>query len=438
MRVIVLVLLLFFIAVIVNGTLAVRFDNKDVFAQYNVLFDADPNTRLPGFTGGKNGAGRTLVHPNLSNIVYPPVLLTSKILSLFGFPENGQDARRFTALMVTPAVSGISAGVLFFTGLVLGLGLLRSFLLGLLLLASFSQLVFGSIPDHFALGGLGIALTMLCVAMEARGRPPPVLIWVAVGWFAASITITNILLVASAYGVCCLKRLSLPRTAVRAIAMGLSSIVLVFVFKGSVDLVFGHGGAPITSDQVEKTREFSGAYLDPEPLRKLVKYPAAIGQAIMPGTILQREIEIRPKWSESIKERMRNARYQHMFVVPDRYSEAKFPRLILGLCGLVLLVYLVIGSIRYWRNRDDPRALVAASSLAILVINGLFHGLWGNEYFLYSQHWLAASLVPLALLCSSGRIRWSVSTTIMSLIVAAAILVNTYWISHLFNALELI
>jgi CHASE2 domain-containing sensor protein len=59
-----------------------------------------------------------------------------------------------------------------------------------------------------------------------------------------------------------------------------------------------------------------------------------------------------------------------------------------------LLVALAWVAIKDRRVRPTLRTL-ARASFAVLLFNWVFHGFWGGEQFLYSQHWHISLLVLL-------------------------------------------
>jgi hypothetical protein len=68
---------------------------------------------------------------------------------------------------------------------------------------------------------------------------------------------------------------------------------------------------------------------------------------------------------------------------------------------------LLIGGWLGLRSKSPVLRAVCLGSVAILLYNLLFHAVWGREWFLYSQHWLApAVFLMVAALHHAGRWRF--------------------------------
>jgi hypothetical protein len=70
------------------------------------------------------------------------------------------------------------------------------------------------------------------------------------------------------------------------------------------------------------------------------------------------------------------------------------PLSVRNIIGLALVVALAWVAVKDDRLRPAFRS-VARASLAVLAFNWVFHGFWGGEQFLYSQHWHISLLVLL-------------------------------------------
>lgn len=217
------------IAVVVFSTnlyIALKFDSLQVYDQYNVLFDTDVNSRLKCFTKGSGGMGRTLAHPNLCNFVNPPIQVLGKIAESFGIVEDGQNFKRSIGLAVTPIVSATLALVLFRTFYALNLSLVSVLLLTFLGLSSFSQLIFGSIPEHLAIGGFGIALAYFMAAKYLQCKKFKWWLWLFCGVIIASITITNVIAFTIVLWSVLISQSSIRDASIRTISVVFAALAL--------------------------------------------------------------------------------------------------------------------------------------------------------------------------------------------------------------------
>ena len=135
--------------------------------QFDVLFDADTGSRLDCMTTDRCGDRSSFAHPALAAFVNPPVQLVAAGLRGVGLVEGeAWQARRVVALGVAPLASALQAIAVFFLLRALGLGRGVATTLALVNVAAFSRLVFGSLPESFALSGLALGIAALLAARE--------------------------------------------------------------------------------------------------------------------------------------------------------------------------------------------------------------------------------------------------------------------------------
>jgi len=143
-------------------------DDLGIYDQYNILYDADPNTRLPCFAEGW-GDGRSLVHPNLCNLINPVIRIIAAPFEITGLVA-GESLRRQLALAVAPLFAVASIGVLLLILRRVGCRMSIAFPIALLYGFSFSHWLFGSMPDHFALGGFSLAVAFWLLVDSVQRR----------------------------------------------------------------------------------------------------------------------------------------------------------------------------------------------------------------------------------------------------------------------------
>ena len=170
--------------------------------------------------------------------------------------------------------------------------------------------------------------------------------------------------------------------------------MLIVLSAGLISIILGR---PALSSNIGANPVFAfKRHLETEPVRKFLSFPRAIGNSILPDDgsiqmVLQRPP---PHWSEADVRWLENSRIKHIYVMPDKlefYSRA------------TLVFVLVLGGIIVpfvYKKENQFRVRLAMSALLILLFNGFLHGIWGVFYFLYSQHWLVASILSIMILFS--------------------------------------
>lgn len=388
-----------------------RLDRLGVFAQYNVLFDADPIEQIESFSEGSNRAGRNLVHFNLANYVHPPVRLGGRVAVWTGAASVDDEAqiRRQIALWVVPTASALKLLVVFGTFLLLDFSPLRSLLLAVLSGVSFSQAIFGSIPEHWALSGLVLAATFwLAADLVRRGGQIRWLPWALVGALAFGITVTNLVLVVLVFTVALLVArpglLAATTAGIRLSLFSTASAILYFL-----------GAAAVSGVSQRQTPAALGRWVGRHTgghfLEQLQRFPSAVANSIAPP-----KVDTAPN---STGLRVLGESNEFQFTLETSPGVASLQ----NIPGMLLLVAVVTGAVSGIRASRSQRAL-ALAAIAVLVFNGVFHAHFGSELFLYSQHYQLAVVVLLSGLMTGGGRRASVGTVVVAATVLA-VAVNT-------------
>lgn len=396
-----------------------QLDKLQVFAQYDVLFDADPNIRVIGFAHGWGAFNRNLMHPNLANFINPPLRFVARSLQMAGVvSEEVLTVRRSLALLVTPLVSALQALALVVLFRRLGSTWFPALLLALLGSVAFSQLIFGSLPDHFALSNLVLTGAFILSVELARGETIHWPAWLLLGWLAAGITLTNLLIVALLLWVPLLMRQRRWRWPTRQAAI-LVGIALAVTFVSFHLLNLGYDAEP---QPPPAAVQWSGNFWRDDPAVNLRRFPTALADAVAPTG--PQAIPIRYLWP-------RDSRYIFQFTL-DEGGEIFSRR---NLLGTAVFVLLIAGTLAHLRVGGHRRTL-ALAALAVLAFNALFHALWGHEYFLYSQHWLTASLFLLAGILSVRPHLQAFTLTLLAALVVAVGMNNLLNLQLVLAALE--
>lgn len=375
---------------VVHLVFASWLDGLGVFDQQNVLFNADIVSRVQCLVENDCRGRSSFSHPNLAVFLNPPVQVAAGVLTLGGLTEiDRATARRLVALCVSPLASALKVPVVFFVMLGLGLSVRQAGLLAVLSAVSFSQLVFGSIPESFALSGLAIALTYWLAIRTMRRRDRRLWPWVLVGVLTAGITISNLVAVAILFTAARLHggerfRAVLPRVAIVVGLVILPTAALPTMFRDAYRLeeVSIEGGTQYTKRWMKTHRIVHRALATP---------------SAWAHTFAASEPEI----GRNLHARLMGSKYQYRFVMVHREDVFCFHHPL----GLLLVLLFVAGALGYLGAPADARWLCGAS-LAIIAFNWVLHSVWGVDLILYSQHWQLSLLVLLA-----GLFLWSKSVT---------------------------
>ena len=358
----------------VNYGLTRSFDRLNVFAEPNILLHADPKFRLESFVTGWGWSDRNLVHPNLGNYFSIPLAAISKGVARTGlYSGNELELRRALALMLVPLFSAGTVAFFFVSlrraGFPIGQAVLATILVG----GSFSQLLFGSLPDHFAISGFCLAAACWLAVETLRRRRIAWLAWLALGVFAVGITITNLIWL----GILFVLPLGYVRREWKVFVP--ASVWAVAVLAGTG--LFAELGNRLHANgshlwSFPEAKRY-GDDFSPEGILKLTQAPAALANTFSPPSLNRvpntRAVET-------------NQGRDYMFSLENVSS---FPR------NLVILVLLATG-IAGWLVDRSPFRVVAAACLTIVLLNLLMHAIWSVEYVVFSQHWLVPAVFVLA------------------------------------------
>ncbi|MCV2356932.1 hypothetical protein LNV09_22550 [Paucibacter sp. B2R-40] len=346
-----------------------HWERRDVFAQHDVLFDTDTKSRLDCYANGWAGHGRNTVHPNLCNFVNPPI---RALASLLGSTEGRLSQRELLALFVSPLAGALTLLIVMLTLVRSTVGPEQVLLLGVVLAASFSQLLFSSLPDHFALGGLTLALALYLFVDRLEGGPPRRWAWLFAAWLTAGVTFTNLFPVLGLHLLACWRirgaGLALRDTVVLAgLAFGatFASAMLLNLGYGlrGYEMFLASGAGPLKSD----------------PLAALLSFPVRILQSFAPTDY------------ELIFNQL-SLREPHHYDIQFDLSRNILPSLVGWLLGASMAMCVAMR----WRQGGVQRWILLGL-VGVVLFNGLLHARIGTDYFLYSSHWMGAAVLVLAL-----------------------------------------
>ena len=372
-------------AFVFNVTLERRFDGLTAFDQLDVIFDADPNYRLVDFASG-GWRQRCFVHPLLRMVSLPIWGATTFARSAGITVAPSKTSRRSLALLVAPVCSALAAVVMFRVFLGAGFGDPAAAAGAILHQVTFSQMMFGSIPDHFVLGGLGLSLVLLCGLVPPTSDRVGWPRWLAVGVFTSGITITQIIPTCLMFVACCRCGGRGVRETARATAL-LGGLSVALSLSISSLLTFPIAGSSLLTPAAQ-----AAGYAKFFPSRPLGHAFDAI--AALPNSIA-------PPPARVVPDRRANSdRYKIRFTL----ESVRHPGRIFAVWMLLL-----VGAWLGLRSDAPVQRALTLGSVAIVLYNLILHALWGKEWFLYSQHWLAPMVFLMAApLRHAGKYRWPV------------------------------
>lgn len=421
-------LALFVSATVINLAAALWLDGRGAFSHIDTLFNADAPWYLRGFVDG-SGTGtswgpRSLVHPNVANLVHPLVAALAWFAEMFGMSGDAASIRRAIALAVCPIAAAAETAVTY--------GVLRQHTADAALLAaigmvSFSMVVFGATPESFGLTGLGVALLFWGLEREREtGRRQRALL-VVIGAFLMSVTVTNGVLFAigitvhrwvRGQGALSLRETALTLAAALCVTAGLAATIAAA--QGRLqDYVLRFEQlheAPIVRELAGRerraTRTTMADHVKHYAHRAWVDVPRAFAYSFIPAPPL---VVTTP--SASTTDAPIAISFQR--AAPDWRRIGPF-LVVLGASALAAL------------GRRGARPL-SMTALALLLFNWGFHTFFGEELLLYSKHWTTAAALLIFTLADGTMNR---STPRRALLLAALVLLgaNTayvlWWIGH--------
>lgn len=405
----------------INLALERRLDDRGVFEEYNLLFDTDPIVQLASISHGTGSYGRNFTHPNFANYTNTAVRLVASVVGSRGASAEEQARlRRRIGLLVLPVGSALKGLAVFGLFYWLGFSIVETTLLTALSVVSLSQLVFGSIPDHFAISGLAIALGYLLVIDVARrnGRVRW-WAWIGVAVMATGITITNLIIVALLLWV--------ARYSARRDLLGTSVLTGSFALVAAALTVltaFGMNHLYGTENQQAKWqfRQWIERHQGSEPMAQFSRFPAAIADAVAPPAPRVIENRIGGKLPDKLD-------FQFSLKSPHGYDLLYHP------LGIAIFALAAFGAVRS-QHAPAPMRVVAFASLAVLGYNCVLHAFWGQEYFLYSQHFQLSILVLIAVGLFVEPRRRVASSVLLTALVIAVTWNNAIRLRHMFAILD--
>ncbi len=410
-------ILLVLFAFSLHYTLTLMFDKLNIFEQFDVLFSADPVRGIAAISYGKNEGD--FVHPNFSNLFKLLIKIPAIIIAKSRVTDsNVAEISRAATLLFIPFLASTKTIFVYSFFCLIGLSFSQALLMTFLSIFSFSQLVFASIPEHFTISGVVCAAAYLLAydTLKHNGKVHW-LAWIIVGTLAAAITVTNIIII----GLLLLGSLVFIRRRLFPPLLQTSAIIVFsLLINLFLSFVFDMEHQVPYYKKLQHTQWIT-KFINNDPLIKAASFPYALSNTITSSKI---------QTKESVISIVTYSKYKFQFTFegfPDIFSlDSAFV--------LFTLVLLSLGTILCFRSKTIlyPLSII---SLMIIGYNWLLHSVWGDETFLYSQHWLMSELVLLSGILSLKKQFSNLATTIFIVFLSGVVINNAVKLHEIFSLL---
>ncbi len=375
-----------------------------VFNQENVIFGSDPYFRSAAFAEG--WGERSLIHPNLSNLVNPPVRFVAALARPLVSGLSPRELRRSISLCVSPLFSALAALTIYLIATAARVDVIKAASLSLLFGMSMSTIAFGSVPEHFLISSLMLAAGIwLLQRDEQLTESVRVRFWSLLISIVSGLTISNAIPLLAAYGLIMQLRLgrwskSVTRTAV----VGFLALIITVGYWGFANWIYGDFSSVVSDHSYKRNIGRIGFHLSDNPLRDFLSFPIAPGKAFAGG---RPEITPNPPYPKPDI-----ANYRVAFSYPLGLSESP-PLAVLQLLPAGLIAFSV--GLGFRRSREYVLPVIVGVT-TVLGFNWLLHTFWGEELFLFSPHWHCAAvlaLIPLLRRYSGAVSTWCFSCSVV-------------------------
>ena len=374
-------------AAVFSGNYAIErtLDRYKVLTQYDILFNADPITRLHSISHGQGDPNDMIIHPGLRVYFSRPIRLMGKVARATGLiPNTGRaehDLRRSLALLVVPAVSGLTMAATYALFLASGLTRPRALLMAVVCCASFSQLVFGSLPDHMPVSALAVVtLLLLAAEMVRRGGEVRWFAWPLVGGVYTATTVTN----AAPFTILFTTALALSGRPLARVARDGAIVVTAMLGVAGAFAVAGRYIVYKTPWPVQNVRNHAASYQK----RDWAKAPGAMLETFAPAGLVTVQL------GKGIRE-------SNFYSSGGRFTPGIATAETWPANAVAFFTALTLAGAAACVRAGGVLRVVGAASAGVLAFNLALHSVWGDAFFLYSQHWL----IPLAVLLA-GNLAW--------------------------------
>ncbi|MCG8566477.1 MAG: hypothetical protein MI747_15480 [Desulfobacterales bacterium] len=351
--------------------LAMAWYNKGFFSVYNIFFDTDPNTTLQSFA---HAWGRHAVSHPIIELFAIPIRILEIIVSRLGFISDRIQFREIIALGICPFISTLSIHIFYKLLMEMNLKTDQAISICAIYGLSFSNLMFAVLPETYALSSFFI-LTLFYYYLRNRNRDyDNTWIWYTIGVFLAGITITNgwiFFIVTLTYFIRakkCPPWTSLKKTILRSFFVLITIYSYFFGAHFLLDASIGNEG------QMTWILQHSTLSLAKISNNALNFFTASIQAIFVIGSQVSSHAEGGIYFNA------------FSFVQPGPYR-------FLGIAGWMVMA-IIIPRIHSPKMQFSKLGEMRFLSASVITFNFCLHSVFGQETFMYTQHWI----VPLFLL----------------------------------------
>ena len=357
------------VIVAVHLYLAWIWNGLEVFSQYNVLFNADPNA----WTGRLAHGYRIecYFHPLAGYFFAVPIRALGMVAQLGASTLDVLRFREAIALGISPLTAGIKCFCLYIVFRKLNLRKTESALACALSVFAFSSVVYSATPEGYAMSAASMAFILLCAVVGMKRSWLHLLLLLGFsGFISLGITISNAIFHGwSAWAAFAARGESPLRALVRAVAFSACTAVAVIMASAALSNIRepGYGWPPLPARVVTKyTLSLS------TQCRNVLHYPAILARSFVP-TVPQRVPNTLAAVNRS------PIKFELAYTAENSSRWAMWP---LGIAAV-----LVFGGGTWCACRQGGmwRWLGLANTASLLTF-GTLYSLWGNNPFLYVQY----------------------------------------------------
>lgn len=346
-----------------------------VFDQYDVIFDTDPVYWQSAFARGWEDGD--FYHPLLTYYFSVPIHVVA-LAAASGGVEDSVGLRQLLALHVAPLAAAVKAICFYVVFRKLQFDRVLAALAAALGALGFSSLLFGAIPESYAVTGMAMALVALAiVSWTSLSGPRQLAGALCLATFTAGITSSNIIYCGWAFWSSMVHRWGAIRAAWRAAVLCAVALVLALLGGTAIERFRGadDGGTPPAPSQAPLFMKFinsPAAMLD-----NAVEFPAMVARSFLPSA---------PRVTANPLAEREDGRYLQQFT----YNGMSGWLHVSG--GILAMLVLAGGAVIAWKAGGAWRLVAMSSVPSILTYWGLY-SYFGSNTYLYSQVWYVPCLL---------------------------------------------
>ncbi len=377
--------LLFIIVFLGQITIAYMWQERNVFSQYDVVFDTDPIRWHISFADG--WGPEHIMHPLGNYLIAVPIRIIQLIGSAVGLIDDGAAFRNAIVVYVAPFFTALKAVCFYYIFRALKFDIIQTLLATAIAMLSFSSVVFGAVPSSYPLTGFGFAFVTLCSILVIKNASK-----VRIGMlylasiFTIGISSSNVMFVGwMKWSEYLSKGIAPMKSFWRAVFVTAPLLIAIFtVFFALNHIVSELRDQPVSEGEFSNLQDFLSKYVPPIEVQaeKAVRFPEMITRTFIATVPINNPDTSRLLHDDPIKVELSYIK-----------KDVDIFAILYGVFGLVLIICGASNALK----RDDIWKPLMTSMLASLATFWIFFAWFGLGVFLYSQNWY----VPCMLLVAS-------------------------------------